>query len=60
MGGGTEGEGTGQDTLWRGESAWGSIWDPEIMTWAEVRFLTDWATQVPQDKYFLEYLEFYV
>jgi len=28
---------------------WGSIPGPEIIIWAEVRCLTDWATQAPLD-----------
>ena len=31
---------------------WGSIQDPEIMTWAKGSRLTNWATQVPKKTLF--------
>ena len=33
------------------------LMDCEIMTWAEIQHLTDWATQVPQESHFLCHVE---
>ena len=59
---GTEKEGDTESEA--GSSLWAVSTEPdeglkpmshEIMTWAEVRHLTDWATQAPQE-YFLHRL----
>ena len=47
----------GQDTQNQKQDPgiWDDAWDPgnhEIMTWAEVGCLTDWATQVPPQDLF--------
>ena len=55
-GGGTEGEGDteseGGSRLWTVSTEPNVVFEPmncEIMTWAKVGHLMDWATQVPQD-----------
>ena len=42
------------DSLLSSSPIWGSIQDPEIMTWAKGRWLTNWATQGPLEAPFGE------
>ena len=43
-----EGEGEAASPAEQGARCGAWSQDPEIMTWAKVRLLTDWATQAPQ------------